>query len=245
MGFMNEIMLFQVQWQYKKARRGDAEFKKFINAEVRPIYRDLLKTCERDDILQPAAVYGYWPCAGEGNDLIVFDPEDSRKEIERFSFPRERKSPQRCIADFFRPLESGERDVVAFSMVTMGRRVSDIARQWFESDRYKDYLHLHGLGVEGAEALAEYMHKQIRMELGIAGGDARELREIFKQRYQGSRFSFGYPACPNLEDQSKLWPLLKPEDIGVNLSEEWQLEPEQSTSALICHHPEAKYFNAR
>ncbi|MFQ5352697.1 MAG: vitamin B12 dependent-methionine synthase activation domain-containing protein, partial [Candidatus Binatia bacterium] len=140
---------------------------------------------------------------------------------------------------------SGVFDVAAFMIVTMGRRVSEVARQWFEADRYKDYLHLHGLGVEMAEALAEYMHKQIRVEWGIAGSDARERQEIFKQRYQGSRYSFGYPACPRLEDQLKIWPLLRPERIGVELTEEFQLDPEQTTTAIIVHHDQAKYFNVR
>jgi 5-methyltetrahydrofolate--homocysteine methyltransferase len=165
--------------------------------------------------------------------------------VARLEFPRERKAPHRCIADFFRSVDSKEKDVLALTIVTVGRRVSEVARAWFEDNRYRDYLHLHGLGVEAAEALAEYMHKQVRVELGIAGRDARELRELFKQGYQGSRYSFGYPACPNLEDHAIIWPLLQPGDIGVELTEEWQLDPEQSTSALICHHPEARYFNAR
>ena len=245
LGYMNEVMLFQVQWQYKKAGRSTEDYARYLDQEVRPAYRELLARCEQEHILQPQAIYGYWPCAGDGNTLIVFDAEDREREVARFDFPRERKEPHRCIADFFRPLDSGERDVVAFTIVTMGRKVGDMARAWFEADRYRDYLHLHGLGVEGAEALAEYMHKQVRMELDIAGHDAREVREIFKQGYQGSRFSFGYPACPDLEDHAKIWPLLQPGDIGIELTEEWQLDPEQSTSALICHHPDARYFNAR
>ena len=168
--------------------------------------------------------------------------DDRSRELVRFEFPRSRKAPYWCISDFFRPVSSGEMDVVAFSLVTMGRRVSEVAHEWFEANRYQDYLHLHGLGVESAEALAEFIHKQIRVELGIADGDAREIQRLFQQRYQGSRYSFGYPACPRLEDQLKLWPLLNPERIGVTISEEFQLEPEQSTTALICHHPEAKYF---
>ena len=129
--------------------------------------------------------------------------------------------------------------------MTVGPRASDVAAEWFRKDRYRDYLHLHGLGVETAEALAEYLHKQVRMELGISGKDAREIRRLFQQGYQGSRYSFGYPACPNLEDQAKLWPLLEPGRIEVSLSEEYQLDPEQSTSAIITHHPEARYFNVR
>jgi 5-methyltetrahydrofolate--homocysteine methyltransferase len=144
-----------------------------------------------------------------------------------------------------RPARNNERDVVAFTIVTVGRRASEVAQEWFKANRYQDYLHLHGLGVETAEALAEYLHKQVRMELDIAAADAREVRKLFQQGYQGSRYSFGYPACPNLEDQAKLWPLLEPGRIGVALSEEFQLDPEQSTSALIAHHPEARYFNVR
>ena len=155
------------------------------------------------------------------------------------------KPPYWCLSDFFKPISGGQCDVAALMVCTAGRRVSEVAREWFEADRYKDYLHLHGLGVELAEALAEMIHKQIRMEWGISGSDAREKQQIFKQRYQGSRYSFGYPACPRLEDQVKVWPLLKPERIGVELSEEFQLEPEQTTTALIVHHQQAKYFNVR
>ena len=163
----------------------------------------------------------------------------------RFRFPRQPTPPYLCLSDFWRPLESGETDVVAFHIVTVGRAASEVARQWFEKNLYRDYLHLHGLGVEAAEALAEYMHKQIRMELGIADDDERDVRALFRQGYRGSRYSFGYPACPNLEDQAKLWPLLEPGRIGIELTEEFQLDPEQSTSAIITHHPEAKYFTIK
>ncbi|MBN1491043.1 MAG: methionine synthase [Phycisphaerae bacterium] len=244
LAYINEVMLFQVQWQFKKKGRPADEFAKYIDAEVRPIYRDLVARCEREQILQPRAIYGYWPCHAEGDALVVFDPEEPDREITRFVFPRQKKKPFWCLADFFRPAESGEKDVVAFSIVTAGSRASEIARQWFEQDRYRDYLYLHGLGVETAEALAEYIHKQVRIELGIAGRDARDRRELFKQGYQGSRYSFGYPACPRLEDQVQLFELLEPERIGVRLTEEFQIDPEQSTSALICHHVEARYFRA-
>lgn len=242
--YLNEVMLFQVQWEYKKARRSQEEFSRYIDAEVRPVLRDLLATCRRENILQPQFVYGYWPAQGDGNDLIIYDPDDHSRELTRLTFPRQQKKPYWCISDFFRPAESGEKDVVAMSLVTMGGRVSEVARAWFEANRYRDYLHLHGLGVELAEALAEFVHRQVRMELGIASKDAREMKKLFQQGYQGSRYSFGYPACPRLEDQALMWPLLKPERIGVALSEEFQLEPEQSTSAVICHHPEARYFKA-
>jgi len=243
--YLNENMLFQVQWQYRKNRRSPEDFRRYINDEVRPILRDLLKRCEAEDILHPQAVYGFWPAQSDGDTLIVFDPEDRDHKIARFEFPRMGKAPYWCLSDFFKPVTSGQYDVAAFMIVTMGQRVSEVAREWFEADRYKDYLHLHGLGVEMAEALAEMMHKQIRAEWGIGGKDAREKQELFKQRYQGSRYSFGYPACPRLEDQLKLWPILEPKRIGVELSEDFQLEPEQTTTALIVHHRQAKYFNVR
>ncbi|MBI4719221.1 MAG: methionine synthase [Planctomycetes bacterium] len=245
LAYLNENMLFQVQWQYRKARRSPEEFKRYINDEVRPILRNLLEVCERERILTPRAVYGFWPAQSDGDTLIIFDPACRERELVRFEFPRMGKPPYWCLSDFFKPVSGGVYDVAAFSVVTAGRRVSEVAREWFAADRYQDYLHLHGLGVELAEALAEYIHKQIRVEWGIAGSDARERQEIFKQRYQGSRYSFGYPACPRLEDQVKLWPLLQPERIEVTLSEEFQLEPEQTTTALIVHHRQAKYFNVR
>ncbi|MBX3393849.1 MAG: methionine synthase [Phycisphaerae bacterium] len=264
--YINEKMLFGVQWEYKPGGRKREEYEAYIKNEIRPILFDLARQCANENILLPQAVYGYWPCNSEGNDLIIYEPPEmsaangdsrpagappidasrfSRRELLRFSFPRQDNPPYWCLADFYRPMESGEIDVVAFHLVTVGRAASDVARNWFAQNRYRDYLHLHGLGVEAAEALAEYMHKQIRMELGIAQQDAMEVRRLFQQGYQGSRYSFGYPACPNLEDQAKLWPLLNPERIGVTLSDEFQLDPEQSTSAIIAHHPEARYFNVR
>jgi 5-methyltetrahydrofolate--homocysteine methyltransferase len=251
LGYINETMLFGVQWQYKKQGRSAEAYEAYVKREVRPILHALAERCARETIMTPQAVYGYWPCNSQGDDLIVYAPPKpggdptERREIQRFGFPRQTKPPFWCLSDFWRPVDSGTFDVVAFSIVTVGQRVSEIARGWFEQNLYRDYLHLHGLGVETAEALAEYIHKQIRMELGIAGSDAREVRKLFKQDYQGSRYSFGYPACPNLEDQQKLWPLLEPERIGITLSEEFQLDPEQSTSAVLSHHPEAKYFNVR
>lgn len=243
--YINENMLFQVQWQYRKNRRTPEAFKRYINDEVRPILRDLLSTCETEKILRPQAIYGFWPVQSDGDRLMVYDPDNRDRKLKTFEFPRMGKPPYWCLSDFFKSESSGMFDVAAFMIVTMGRRVSEVARQWFADDRYKDYLHLHGLGVEMAEALAEYMHKQIRVEWGIAGQDARERQEIFKQRYQGSRYSFGYPACPRLEDQLKIWPLLKPERIGVELTEEFQLDPEQTTTAIVVHHNQAKYFNVR
>jgi len=243
--YLNENMLFQVQWQYRKNRRSPEDFARYINDEVRPVLRDLLAHCEAEKILQPQAIYGFWPAQSDGDRLMIFDPDNRDRKLKSFEFPRMGKPPYWCLSDFFKSEDSGEYDVAAFMIVTMGRRVSEVAREWFQADRYQDYLHLHGLGVEMAEALAEYMHKQIRVEWGIADKDARDKQDIFKQRYQGSRYSFGYPACPRLEDQLKIWPLLRPERINVELSDEFQLDPEQTTTATVVHHDQARYFNVR
>jgi 5-methyltetrahydrofolate--homocysteine methyltransferase len=194
-------------------------------------------------------VYGYFPAVSEGNDLIVLT--EGGDERCRFTFPRQRRDRRLCLSDFFRPRSSGEVDVVSFTVVTMGQRVSEYANDLFAANAYRDYLEVHGLSVQLTEALAEYWHARVRSELrfptgGSAGDeDSADLDEIFRQGYRGSRYSFGYPACPDLEDQTKIVELLDPDRIGVKLSEEFQLHPEQSTSAIIAHHPEAKYFAAR
>jgi 5-methyltetrahydrofolate--homocysteine methyltransferase len=188
-------------------------------------------------------VYGYYPCASDGDDLVIYDDEDEEMEIERFAFPRQQGKKRLCISDFFRSEDSGERDVVGLFCVTMGNDISRRARQLFEDHRYQDYLYMHGLGVECAEALAEYWHKHMRQELGIASDDAPQIRKLFTQTYRGSRYSFGYPACPEMSDQAKLFKLIEPDRIGCKLTENWQIDPEQSTSAIVVHHPEAKYFN--
>src|SRR6266700_6411193 len=169
--------------------------------------------------------------------------EDGQRELTRFSFPRQNKEGGLCIADFFRDVASNERDVIALQVVTMGRRASEAAREWFAENRYQDYLYLHGLSVEMAEAFAEYLHKRIRGELGFAADEARDPDAMLAQGYRGSRYSFGYPACPNLADQKQLLALLNAAEIGLTLSEEDQLDPEQSTSAIVVHHPQAKYFS--
>ena len=252
LGYLNEIMLFQIQWGFRRKGRTPEQWQKYLDAEIRPIYRELVARCQRESILQAQAVYGYWPANSDGDDLVLFEPpraadrpENHGDEIARFTFPRQQKPPYWCLADFWRPVTAGVPDVAALQIVTAGRRVSEVARAWFAANDYRQYLFLHGLGVETAEALAEMMHKQIRMELGVADRDARDRQQLFKQGYQGARFSFGYPACPNLEDQAKLLALLQPERIGVTLSEECQLEPEQSTSALVTYHPAARYFSVR
>ena len=239
--YVNETTLFQFQWGYRRKGKGLADYKKLIAEHVRPLYFELAKQCQKEKILQPKAAYGHWRCIPEGDSLVLLDPQDEGREVARFAFPRQDGKQNRCISDFFH-VHDGRPDVVSLLVVTVGQRASDVAREWFAGDRYQDYLHLHGLSVEVAEGLAEYVHRIIRGELGIAGDDAREMSVLFKQGYRGSRFSFGYPACPNLEDQAQLLALLGADKIGITLSEEHQLEPEQSTSAIVCHHPSAKYF---
>ncbi len=241
--FINETALFKGQWQYKQGKKTAAEYAEILEKEVYPRFRDVKAQAIREKLLEAKLVYGYFPCRSAGNDLIIFEDDESTERL-RFTFPRQpleqRGSKNLCLADYF---ASDRTDVVAFQLVTMGRKASEHSHKLFKSDNYTDYLLFHGLSVEAAEALAELWHKRVREELGIAGADSPELNKLFKQGYQGSRFSFGYPACPNLEDQSKIFELLGPERIDVELSDEFQLHPEQSTSAIIVHHPEAKYFN--
>ena len=244
--FINETALFKGQWQYKQGRRSKEEYDEILEREVYPKFKELKAQAIREKLLEAKLVYGYFPCQSEGNDLIIYH-DDEKTERLRFTFPRQpveqRGSRNLCLTDYFASVDSGKIDTVAFDLVTMGRRASEYAHELFKSDNYRDYLLFHGLSVESAEALAELWHKRIREELGIDGADAKELNKLFHQGYQGSRYSFGYPACPNLEDQTKIFELLEPERIDVELSEEFQLNPEQSTSAIIVHHPDAKYFN--
>ena len=240
--YLNEQMLFTFHWGFKKVGRTLDDYWKWVDAEVKPILKRLLEECERENILQPKAAYGYFKCAAQNNDLVLFD-ESGTRETGRFLLPRQDKDGGICVADFFRDIDSGERDVLAMQVVTAGQKVADVAREWFAGNRYQDYLYLHGLGVEIAEALAEYIHKRIRSELGFGHEDERDIKKLLKQGYRGSRYSFGYPAVPRLEDQKLLLELLGADRIAIELSEEFQLHPEQSTSAIVVHHPQAKYFN--
>ncbi len=240
--YVNETALFKGQWQFKQGRKSADEYQTFVAEDVRPVYEELKARSEREELLTPRLVYGYFPAQSRGNDLVIYR-DDAKTERTRFTFPRQPSGKHLCLADYFASVDSGRMDVVAFHLVTMGRRASEYSQELFKSDNYSDYLYFHGLSVEGAEALAELWHKRIRQELGIANKDAKNLNELFRQGYQGSRFSFGYPACPNLEDQVKLFDLLDPSRIDVELTEEFQLDPEQSTSAIIIHHPEARYFS--
>jgi 5-methyltetrahydrofolate--homocysteine methyltransferase len=239
---LDERALYVGQWGLK----GGKSFIETADQEGRPRLRQLLNDIQVNNWIEAAVVYGYFPCFSEGNDLVILDPQDleSRREISRFSFPRQRRDQRLCLSDFFAAKEREVVDVVAFHVVTMGQAVSSATAELFAQNKFREYLELHGLSVQLTEALAEYWHARIRQELGFGMEDSSQLDDILDQGYRGSRYSFGYPACPDLTQQSQLCELLKPERIGVSLSEEFQLHPEQSTSAVIVHHPEAKYFNA-
>ena len=240
--FLNERSLFQFQWGFRKQGKTLDDFLGWARQELRPVMKRMLALCEADNILKPQAAYGYWKAAGQGNDLILFEP-DGTTQVARFALPRQPKDDGECIADFFRDIDDKERDVIGLQVVTVGQHASEVAREWFEDNRYQDYLYLHGISVEMAEALAEYTHKRIRAELGFASEDDRDMEKMLSQSYRGSRYSFGYPACPRIEDQDQLLRLLGAERIGVSLSDEYQLHPEQSTSAIVVLNPRAKYFS--
>ncbi len=239
--FVNERSLYQFQWGFRKQGRSLEDFLGWAKQELRPVMRRMLTLCEEQDILKPQAAYGYWKAAGQGNDLVIFE-QDGTTEVTRFSLPRQPKEDGECIADFFRDIDDAERDVIALQVVTVGQKASDTARLWFEDNRYQDYLYLHGLSVEMAEAMAEYVHKRIRAELGFAGEDDRDMEKMLGQGYRGSRYSFGYPACPRLEDQAPILGMLHADRIGVSLSDEFQLHPEQSTSAIVVLNPAGEVF---
>ncbi|MFE2963400.1 methionine synthase [Streptomyces sp. NPDC059340] len=242
--WLDEGALFKGQWGLKQARAGDGPtYEELVETEGRPRLRGLLDKLQTDNLLEAAVVYGYFPCVSKDDDLILLDEQGN--ERTRFTFPRQRRGRRLCLADFFRPEESGERDVVGLQVVTVGSRIGEETAKLFESNSYRDYLELHGLSVQLAEALAEYWHARVRSELGFAGEDPSAIEDMFDLKYRGARFSLGYGACPDLEDRAKIAELLEPERIGVHLSEEFQLHPEQSTDAIVIHHPEAKYFNAR
>ena len=242
-GMLDERALFVGQWGLK-GNRG--EYETMVESEGRPRLRSLLNEVQANGWLNAAVVYGYFPCYSEGNDLVILHHEGELKgkERTRFSFPRQTRDRRLCISDFFASKESGKTDVVAFHVVTMGSTVSEAAAKLFAANNYREYLELHGLSVQLTESLAEHWHARMREELAVKGDDSSDLQGILDQGYRGSRYSFGYPACPDLEQQVQLCELLDPSRIGVELSEEFQLHPEQSTSAIIVHHPEAKYFNA-
>jgi 5-methyltetrahydrofolate--homocysteine methyltransferase len=222
--------------------RGGPSYEELVETEGRPRLRMWLERAQTEGLLEAAVVYGYFRCASEGNDLIVL-AQDGRSELERFTFPRQRRDRRLCLADFFKPRSSGQTDVVAFQLATMGLRISAATAELFAKNAYREYLELHGLSVQLTEALAEYWHARVRRELGFSGDDPDDLDGFFRVGYRGARYSFGYPACPDLADRAKVVRLLEPSRIGVELSEEMQLHPEQSTDAIVLHHREAKYFS--
>lgn len=247
LSMINPTALFAVQWQIKRGQQSKSDYDAMLDEKARPVYRRMCIEAEQQQILQPKLVYGYFPCHAEGETLVLFDPEDVNSEIERLTFPRQPGNRRLCITDFFRDAEECERakakDVIGMSCVTMGEKITEKCKELFDSGAYQDYLYWHGLGVEGAEGLAELWHKRMRQELSIAGKDATTPTGLFKQEYQGSRYSFGYPACPDMSGHEAIWRLIDPTRIGCTLTENHQIVPEQSTSAIVVHHPEARYFN--
>lgn len=240
--YLNETVLIRGQWRVRKGGSSEREYQDLLETKVFPVLKELKQKCIEEKLLIPQASYGYFPCQSSGNDLIVYK-EDQKTEWLRFNFPRQKHGRRLCISDFFASKDEGRMDVIAAHIVTVGKEAGLHSEALFKADRYTEYLYFHGLAVEMTEALAEYIHKRVRTELGIARQDSQDIKRLINQSYQGCRYSFGYPACPNLEDQTRIFQLLEPERIGVSLTEEYQLNPEQSTTAIIVHHPEARYFN--
>jgi len=239
---LNETTLFRGQWRYRRGKLSRDEFNAMIEKEVRPVFEELKAQCLAEPLLQPRGIAGWFPCHSEGDDVVVHHPEGGG-EAARFTFPRRVREPRHCIADYFRPGPDGEGDLIGLFAVTVGPEATAREQTLFKENRYRDYLHLHGFSVEVAEAAAEWLHARMRRDAGIAGEDREGTQAMVRQGYRGSRYSFGYPACPDLEQQRQLFTLLKPETIGITLSESCQMVPEQSVSAIVVHHPQAKYFN--
>ncbi|MGH7179040.1 MAG: vitamin B12 dependent-methionine synthase activation domain-containing protein, partial [Tepidisphaeraceae bacterium] len=265
--FINELALFRGQWGFKQGRLTPDEFATLTEDKARPVFESLKRRALEEGFLEPKVVYGYFPVQSRGEDVVVYHveefqcdpkcgcgskahgsavgliPNGTPREWLRFSFPRQQGRRRLCIADFFRSTQSGQFDVLGVQLVTVGHKVSHLAEKLRAENKYQEYLYVHGFGVESAEALAEFWHKRMRQELGLGSEDAASVRELFQQGYRGSRYSFGYPACPDLEDRAKIVTLLDAEAIGVKLTENFMLEPEQSTDAIVVHHPQAKYFD--
>jgi 5-methyltetrahydrofolate--homocysteine methyltransferase len=259
--YINLDALFGGQWGFKKRGANQADFEKLIAQKARPVFESLQKRAVDEGLLQPKVAYGYFPVQARGNDVIVYhieeflgctchpggpgrlQPAGKPRKWMRFSFPRQEGRRKLCISDFFRSIESGQYDVLGVQLVTVGDRATEAAERLRAQNKYQDYLFLHGFGVESAEALAELWHKRMRQELGFSSEDAPKIADLFHQGYRGSRYSFGYPACPDLEPRAKITELLEPQQIGVSLSENFMLVPEQSTDALVVHHPQARYFD--
>ena len=242
--YVNERTLFSSQWQFTKAKMKPAEYEKLMRDTAIPTLARLKKQCLAEGILKPAAVCGYYPAAADGNSIVIYD-EDRTTERHRFAFPRQDFADNLCLADYLEPADAAGRaiDCLGLFAVTAGQAVSEATKRLYDGGQFTDYLYLHGLGVEFAEALAECFHRRMRAEWGIPDSPSVPVNKLFKGHYRGRRYAFGYPACPNLEDQTGLFALIDPERIGVTLTEQFLLEPEQSTTAIVFHHPAAKYFN--
>jgi len=241
--YINQSALFRGQWGFKRGKVSTEEYARIEQETIFPTFEDLSHRAMVERLLSPKVIYGYYPCQSEGERLWIFESPEAGKPKHYIDFPRQTEAPGRCISDFFASVDSGKRDVLAFQLVTVGEKATEYAQELYNQNAYSDYLYFHGFAVETAEALAEYWHKQVRQELGISGKDGETVKELFRQRYQGSRFSFGYPACPELKDQEIIFDLLQAREEGITLTEEFQIVPEQSTSAIVVHHPMAKYFS--
>lgn len=240
--YITEEVLFRGRWGYRRNNLSREDYQHLVEEQVKPEFARLKDWCQSNGIFTPKVIYGYYPCQSSGDDVIIYRPDSPQQSWVRLHFPRQKKAPHRSIADFFMPVESGIMDVIALQVVTIGAKSSDLAQELFSHDRYKEYLLFHGLSVETTEALAEYWHKFIRQELNIATDDGANIDEFVLQKYRGSRYSFGYPACPDTEGNFRLANILQPDNIGVSITESGQMVPEQTTSSLIVHHPQAKYF---
>jgi 5-methyltetrahydrofolate--homocysteine methyltransferase len=243
--YINKRALFRGQWGFKRGALSKEEFERTQQTVVEPAFERLCRQLREERLLDPRVGYGYYPCASVRETIVIYDPDDHDREIERFTFPRQKSRRRLCLADYFRPLGSmhtGERDVIGFFVCTVGERITPYARRLFEKNEYTEYLYAHGFGVECAEGLAEYWHRRMRAELGLASADAESIEKLFTQGYQGRRYSFGYPACPEMDDQATLFRLLEPGRIGCELTESMEIDPEQSVSAMVVHHRQATYF---
>jgi 5-methyltetrahydrofolate--homocysteine methyltransferase len=244
--YLDRNALFAGQWQLRKAQgQSRDDYEAMLAEKAEPVLQQWMARCLEEQLLTPRVAYGYFPCGREGNNVVVFDPEQRSRELGRFALPRQRAGNRYCIADFYTDLAGGEpTDVLPMQAVTMGEKATAFAQELFKGDQYSDYLYFHGLGVQMAEALAEWTHARIRFELGFADPKGMPLRDVLAQRYRGSRYSFGYPACPNVADSRQQLAWLGSERIGLSMDESDQLEPEQSTTALVALHSQARYFSA-
>jgi 5-methyltetrahydrofolate--homocysteine methyltransferase len=244
--YLDRNALFAGQWQLRKAQGQSREdYEAMLAEKAEPVLQHWMTRCLEEQLLTPRVAYGYFPCGREGNSVVVFDPEQPSRELGRFALPRQRSGNRYCIADFYQDLAGGQpTDVLPMQAVTMGEKATAFAQELFKGDQYSDYLYFHGLGVQMAEALAEWVHARIRSELGFADPAEMPLRDVLAQRYRGSRYSFGYPACPNVADSRQQLAWLHTDRIGLSMDESDQLEPEQSTTALVALHSQARYFSA-